>query len=48
MSDKGVLGRQIPPSQELSSGDCKECSSGREKLVMAGELKDKVGAEPEE
>jgi hypothetical protein len=48
MSDKGALGRRIPPSREPSGGDCEERSSGREKLVTAGELKDEVGAEPEE
>jgi hypothetical protein len=42
------MGRQISPPREPSGGDCEEHPGGRENLVTAGELKDEVGAEPEE
>jgi len=48
MSDKGALGRRIPPSREPKGGDWEERSRGRAKLVTAGELYDDGGADPEE
>jgi hypothetical protein len=45
MSDKGALGRRIPPS---SGGDCEWGSLGIGNEEMAGELKDEEGTEPED
>lgn len=47
MSERGALGRRIPPSRGRG-GDCELGSRGIENEETAGELKEEGGAEPEE
>lgn len=45
MSERGVLGRRMPPSR---GGDCEFGSRGMGNVEIAGELKDEEGSEPDD
>lgn len=45
MSDRGMLGRRMPPS---TGGDCEFGSRGMGKVEIAGELNDEEESEPDE
>lgn len=48
ISERGALGRRMPPSRGRSCGDWELGSRGMEKEETAGELKEDGGADPDE